>query len=25
MAGVTARMNEYVPTVDMEPYQVTHI
>ena len=22
--GITARLNEYIPTLDMEPYQVTH-
>lgn len=25
IAGVTARINEYVPTVDMDAYQVMHI
>lgn len=25
LMGVSARLNEYVPTVEMEPYQVTHI
>jgi len=24
MTGITARMNEYIPTIDMESYQVTH-
>ena len=24
LVGISARINEYVPTVEMEPYQVTH-